>query len=287
MNIVVIGGGAVGLLVSKLLEDQGHQVTVLIRTPKQPPVLYQSPVGTVELMGGFVSQDWSIVDSADIVVVATKAYHLSDVLPRLVTRKGPIIFLQNGLIKHSVQQVLDSAYVLYGSVDHGVGIEEDMLLHTGDGTIRVGGSSIYREQVEKLAPVIYWEEDIELILLRKAVLNTLINPVTALLDVANGELRTNKSIQQAVIGHYDELIQAFSELEAALTLDDVFELIKRTATNSSSMRRDIQAKRQTEAEYILRPLLQMAEGRKRYLPITNYLYNLILSKGSEPHTKLS
>ena len=69
--------------------------------------------------------------------------------------------------------------------------------------------------------------------------------------------------------------------------DDVFELIKRTATNSSSMRRDIQAKRQTEAEYILRPLLQMAEGRKRYLPITNYLYNLILSKGSEPHTKLS
>lgn len=279
MNIVVIGAGAVGILVSKLLEDKGHQVTVLIRSAKQLPVLYQSPDGVVELMGVSVSEDWSIVDSAAIVLVATKAYHLSDVLPRLKNRKGPIIFLQNGLIKHPVQQVLDSAYVLYGSVDHGVGIEEDMLLHTGHGTIRVGGSPIYKKQVEILAPVISWEAEIELILLRKAVLNTLINPVTAILDVPNGELRTNTALQQAVITHYDELIQTFTELEIVLTLEDVFELIKRTATNSSSMRRDVAAGRQTEAGAILQPLIELAESKNRYLPITNYLYNLILSKG--------
>lgn len=287
MNVVVIGAGAIGLLVSKLLEDQGHQVTVLIRSAKQPPVLYQSPEGTVELMGVAVSEDWSVVDSADVVMVATKAYHLPEVLPRLKNRKGSIVFLQNGLIQQRVLQVLDEANVLYGSIDHGVGIEEDVLLHTGYGTIRVGGASSYKEQVEKLAPVVIWEPAIELILLRKAVLNTLINPVTALLNVSNGELRTNTALQQAVITHYDELIQTFTELEAALTLEDVFELIKRTGANSSSMRRDIQAGRQTEAEAILQPLIQLAESRNRFLPITNYLYSLILAKGSEPHTKLS
>jgi len=285
VKIAIIGAGAVGLLTAKVLEDKGHDVTLIVRSPKEGPVLFQTTAGEVQLVAFKLTTDWELIAQMNLVIVATKTYHLNGILSQLMAVTCPILFLQNGLIKDQVEQTLDCSRVLYGSVDHGALLEGDMLMHRGEGTIRFGGNEKFRHSLNELAPALIWEDKIEDILFRKAILNTLINPLTALVDVPNGELWSNQDLQRAVISHYDELHMAFPEVEQHVTLDEVFELIKRTRLNSSSMRKDVLQGSQTEASAILLPLIERAEKANRYLPITSYLFQLIQSKRSENHTE--
>lgn len=278
MKIGIVGAGSIGMLTAKLLEDHGHQVTLIARTQKESPLLFQTPEGTTELLSLSISTDWHASRDADMLIIATKAYDLPSVFPNLEEIQIPIVFLQNGLVKDLVSQHLQNTSILFGSIDHGAGRDSELLTHNGIGSIKVGGNEDYRGLIEKLSPVIQWEEDIENILLRKAALNTLINPLTAIMDVPNGDLSSNAHLQKAVIAHYDELVMGIPLLEELVTIEEVFQLIKRTAANTSSMRKDIQNGSQSEASYILLPLLQLAEEKGNFLPITSYLYNLIQSK---------
>lgn len=281
MKIGVIGAGAIGLLMAKLTEDLGHDVVILQRTKKDVPLLFQTLAGELEMVSFDVTDSWSDLSAAELIIVATKAYHLQDVLPKLMHVNKPILFLQNGLIASYVSDELKESVLLFGSVDYGATIQEGMLMHTGKGSIRIGGKTEHQYLADELVPVVTWEEDIDRILLRKAALNTLINPLTAVLDVRNGSLSENKALQRAVISHYDELIVGIPALEELLSLEEVFDLIKRTSANTSSMRKDVSTGQQTEIDFIVKPLLELAEKEGRYLPITGYLYELIQSKRGE------
>lgn len=281
MKIGVIGAGAIGLLIAKLIEDLGHDVVILQRTKKDVPFLFQTLAGELEMVSFDVTDSWSDLSAAELIIVATKAYHLQDVLPKLMHVNKPILFLQNGLIASYVSDELKESVLLFGSVDHGATIQEGMLMHTGKGSIRIGGKTKHQYLADELVPVVTWEEDIDRILLRKAALNTLINPLTAVLDVRNGSLSENKALQRAVISHYDELIVGIPALEELLSLEEVFDLIKRTSANTSSMRKDVSTGQQTEIDFIVKPLLELAEKEGSYLPITGYLYELIQSKRGE------
>lgn len=278
MKVGIIGAGAIGLLVAKLLEDIGHRVLVLQRSPKETPMLFQRPDGGMEMVSFNVTSQWQEVKDVEVLIVATKAYDLPEVLSQLVQFEKTIIFLQNGLIASYVNTQLKNSSIIYGSVDHGALIQDGVLMHTGKGSIRFGDNEQFAYLGVEFAPAFKWESEIEKTLLRKAALNTLINPVTALLDVPNGELSENKALQRAVISHYDELIVGIPELEEVVSLEEVFDLIKRTGSNTSSMRKDVLSGRRTEVEYIVKPLLELAESNGRYLPITAYLYELIQSK---------
>ncbi|MFC4354361.1 ketopantoate reductase family protein [Chryseomicrobium palamuruense] len=281
MKVGIVGAGAIGLLTAKLLEDFGHQVLVLQRTKKEVPMLFQTPSGDLEMVSFSVTDNWEDVESVELLIVATKAYHLPAVLPQLRTYPGPLLFIQNGLVSNLVAKKLKETANVFGSVDHGATIQDGILMHTGHGSIRFGGEEKFAYLATELGPVLKWESHIEHVLLRKAALNTLINPLTALLDVRNGTLSENKALQRAVISHYDELILGIPVLEELLSLEDVFDLIKRTSTNTSSMRNDVLRGEETEVDYIVKPLLEIAEKEGRYLPITGYLYELIQSKRGE------
>lgn len=287
MKIGIIGAGAIGLLTAKLVEDLGHDVRILQRTKRDVPTLFQTPKGELEMVSFDVTDKWEDLIEVELMIVATKAYHLHNVLPHLKHFSRPILFLQNGLIASYVSDTLKEAAVLFGSVDHGSTVDDGILMHTGLGTIRIGGAVDYQYVAQELAPVVTWEEDIGRVLLRKAALNTLINPLTALLDVPNGTLSENKALQRAVISHYDELILGIPALEELLSLEEVFDLIKRTSANTSSMRKDVSRGEQTEIDFIVKPLLELAEKEGRYLPITSYLSELIQSKRGEHDRKFS
>lgn len=278
MKVGIIGAGAIGLLVAKLLEDLGHRVLILQRSNKETPMLFQRPDGEMEMVSFNVTCQWQELEDVEVLIVATKAYDLPEVLSQLARFEKPIIFLQNGLIASYVNTQLKNSSIIYGSVDHGALLQDGVLMHTGKGSIRFGDNEHFAYLGVEFAPAFKWESHIENVLLRKAALNTLINPITALLDVPNGELSENKALQRAVISHYDELIVGIPELEELVSLEEVFDLIKRTGSNMSSMRKDVLSGRRTEVEYIVKPLLDLAESNGRYLPITSYLYELIQSK---------
>jgi 2-dehydropantoate 2-reductase len=97
----------------------------------------------------------------------------------------------------------------------------------------------------------------------KLVVNCVLNPLTALVDVRNGGMLNNdplSHVQCALIAEISKVIQALPEMQGNEELSTRFgseRLTERfiyvtqlTAKNSSSMREDVRGKRDTEIEYI-------------------------------------
>jgi len=89
---------------------------------------------------------------------------------------------------------------------------------------------------------------------RKLAINCVINPLTALHGCRNGELADNRELSKLVIAMCREVAligaaagqgTAIAELERV-----VFNVIRHTAQNRSSMLQDIEAGRHTEIDYI-------------------------------------
>jgi len=122
------------------------------------------------------------------------------------------------------------------------------------------------------------EENYERMLLKKLVVNAVINPLTAVLRVKNGELIENP--------YYFQLSQLlFAEIEQSLMLQDgkvYFENVRavcaKTAANQSSMLRDLEEQRQTEADAILGYILERAEEREINTPILKTFYYAVKGK---------
>ena len=115
-------------------------------------------------------------------------------------------------------------------------------------------------------------------LLKKLVVNAVINPLTAILRVKNGELITNP--------HYYLLVQLlFKEIEQSLQLqnskghfENVIAVCEKTAKNHSSMLRDLEENRPTEVDAILGYILEKAAEREIDTPMISSFYHAIKGK---------
>ena len=96
------------------------------------------------------------------------------------------------------------------------------------------------------------EENYEEMLLKKLVVNAVINPLTSILQIKNGELIENP--------HYFQIVKSlFTEIQECLHLqkpehyfNNIIMVCEQTAKNKSSMLWDLEEKRPTEIEAILR-----------------------------------
>jgi len=99
--------------------------------------------------------------------------------------------------------------------------------------------------------------------LEKLAINAVLNPITALLDVPNGDMLHNHSltkVQRLLLAEISLVIRGIPELEgipnvrtrfSAERLENLFMGISaKTAENSSSMREDVRKAKQTEIDYI-------------------------------------
>ena len=104
-----------------------------------------------------------------------------------------------------------------------------------------------------------WELNIEKSLLEKLAVNSIINPMTALMNITNGELIDDsyKTTLHCAIREVADIFHWSGHSDIADNLHQrVFNVIDDTAFNSSSMRIDRQRHTQTEHEEILGHLLE-------------------------------
>jgi 2-dehydropantoate 2-reductase len=122
-----------------------------------------------------------------------------------------------------------------------------------------------------------WDEAIEARVARKFAVNCVINPLTAVRRLRNGELLTEDTA-------YRELVELCEETEPVLRrlglwpdagglLDTAKAICAQTARNRSSMLQDVLAGRETEIEFLTGELLRRADGDS--LPINRRLYAAI------------
>lgn len=229
------------------------------------------------------------------VLVMVKAYQVvAAVTPwaeRIAALRLPVVLLHNGMGTLAPCQTLlgEQVPILLGCSSHGaLRDEQGNVRHSGFGTTTLGHGSgpplsmdarlALCQRLEQALPPVHWSDQIEQALWLKLAINAVINPLTALHQCPNGALAEPRfaALQQQLIA---ELALFFSHAgialnEAQLTAA-ISTTIRATATNLSSMNRDLAAGRRTEIDAISGYLLSEARRFGLTLVTHQQLYEAI------------
>ncbi|MED3660305.1 2-dehydropantoate 2-reductase [Ureibacillus sp. FSL K6-8385] len=295
MKIVVIGAGSVGMLLASFLAER-FQVTVLVRRKEQEEAIRKHGIHRINLDGTItrlpvnVSTKYEDIRSDSFVIVAVKYTHLKEVLPRLekLPEDIPLLFVQNGLAHFDEVLKLPQKTIGFGSCQFGAQKENDHTVnHRGIGVLKLAvergktGDFQWFSKVESASFPVQFVDDAEKMLFEKALYNCFINPLTAVLQIKNGELLTNRHAYILLKALYEECMEAFPERRETVSFEDVVSLCKKTASNSSSMLQDRLLNRKTEVESIVGAVIKKAEKNGKSLPILKTLYHLVLALEGE------
>jgi 2-dehydropantoate 2-reductase len=201
---------------------------------------------------------------------------------------GVAVTLQNGLGN------LEKLAARLGERRASLGVTTSGATLLGPGRIRAGGDGVThlagREDLAPLAEllgragfVVQASDDVEGMAWGKAVINAAINPVAALLRIPNGEL-----LSPDRAGAWEISREAASEAAAVAAArgvrlpfadapGQVAEVLRRTATNRSSMLQDVERGRPTEVDAINGAIVAEGERLGVPTPVNRLLWNLVRS----------
>ncbi|MDM5213487.1 2-dehydropantoate 2-reductase [Peribacillus sp. NJ4] len=292
MRIGIIGGGAIGLLFASHLSEK-HRVTLYTHTEDQASIINRDGIRLIEdgesrLLTGIISKGLvEGISGEDLLIVAVKQYHLPQILPWINGIQVPLLFLQNGFGHISYLKRLQSQAIYLGVVEHGAMKHDgNTVEHTGLGITRIAS---FKGELEQLSLVngridhfpFKKSEDYHSMLMDKLVVNAVINPLTAILEVENGGLITNAFYYQL----FQDLFEEISDILEVRNKTESFEHVKSvcmaTAENRSSMLKDLENGRRTEIDAILGHVLSEAKSKGKSDCLTSSLYRMVKGKESQ------
>ncbi|KAF2261149.1 2-dehydropantoate 2-reductase-like protein [Lojkania enalia] len=256
------------------------------------------------------------------LICATKTYGTVDAIRPLKERLGPsstVLFVQNGIgtIDEVTSQVFSQPSsrpnFLAGIVNHGVYATSPFSCVFASpynvviGSVSSSTSESPKSKVANTNPLALWLSDCpnlstELvspekllhIQLMKLSVNAVINPLSAIFDVLNGEVfrRTPiRAIVRPLIAEISAVIEAMLRLKclhadsivagtfAPKNLENyVSEVGAKAAKNSSSMRQDMRAGRRTEIDYINAYIVKQGRNFGIECPLNETLVRLVKEK---------
>ena len=201
-SIGIIGGGALGTLLATRFLEADAEVRVVTRTagPRNDALKREHP--SLEMGSNF-----GMITECDLVFLCVKAYHMMDVARSLASiglRNASVCSLQNGW---GHMEILDAALpllpILACATSLGAYLDDRGLLHATERGITVvapwrpaelpaaGRAAETLRTTGLLAEV---RPDARSVLWRKLVLNSAVNPVTALARCNNGTLLQELSL---------------------------------------------------------------------------------------------
>lgn len=281
--VIVLGPGAVGCLVAAELRRAGRSVTLLDhRVDRARRLTAQGIIvehqGRVTHVGVPVTTDARVVSSADLVLVTVKSWatrKAADALAGRLPTGALVVTLQNGLGNAELlRDALPGAAVVQALVYFGSRlVGEGHVVATPAQRMIVGGadSGALRRLEALFAPSAIRLESTDAIereLWVKTLVNAVINPLTALYGLRNGELPEHPEAwrqAEAVLREGVAVAAAEGHLFALAEVGrTVADTCCATAGNRSSMRQDVEAGRPTEIEAINGALVRL--GAEKGIP---------------------
>ena len=277
MKIIIIGQGAIGLLwYHQLAKDTSNDVSL-----RYSPRIKSIPISTTftnidnhQSNRPLVIATSEKLQQAELVLICVKSYHIKSVLMSSVaqlSQKANIVFCHNGMVDFEHLKALKQpCYTLLTT--HGSKIIKPFhAQHTGLGHndlgLISGSTDTIRENeiistLTKALPSLIFSHNIKEKQWLKLAINCVINPLTAIDNVENGQLTDNKYraiidkllIEIVAIADGQGIYFNINELRA-----QILSVATKTAMNSSSMRSDIQKQRPTEIDYINGYLVNVAK----------------------------
>jgi len=260
MNIGIVGAGSIGLLLCGYISEQ-HDVTLYVRRDEQKNALLEHGVQLYEqsTFKRNVRPHISLIEhmtTHDCLFICVKQPEIPYLVQLLtsIPSNMPIIFLQNGMGHiERIKQLPHPTYV--GVVEHGASRMKDVQVnHLGRGKIVLATFNGNKEKAEQLVQGLHQATfpfqlavDWQTLLANKLIVNAVINPLTALFDVPNGEIIENPHIHSIARRLCEEVSSAL-QLNTEHSWELVCMIANNTKHNTSSMRADILAMRETEIE---------------------------------------
>lgn len=291
MRITVLGCGALGQLWLTALCKQGHEVQGWLRIP-QP---YCS-VNLVEENGtifneSLTANDPDFLARSDLLLVTLKAWQVSDAVKGLVASLSPttpVLLLHNGMGTVEELKSLPNP-LLMGTTTHAARRDGNVIIHVASGITHIGPAraqdgefSYLADTLQMALPDVAWHNTIRPALWRKLAVNCVINPLTALRDCKNGDLRgVPEEIEKIAREVAAVMEREGHHISADELIAYVHQVIESTAENISSMLQDVRAMRHTECDYITGYLLRRARAHGIAVPENARLFDLIKRKESE------
>ena len=289
----VLGAGAIGGLFACRLQLGGADVTLLAREDEQPT---RGLILKSEQEQRFQFSQQSIAVGQPPIqhlLVCTKAWAveraIEAVAPRL-SATSVVVLLCNGMgLAEAVAPLIGDAQLVVGSTTAGCRrAERGELIVSGEGRTQLGTldaslAPTWLSPWRQGVPDFEWETDIRSVLLTKVALNAVINPLTALHGVTNGELLQPplRAITEEVIKEVQSVLCAADAGEIASALPaQVRAVCDSTAANHSSMRVDLESGKRTEIDAIVGWLLSTLTPHPPATPLLSKLYDAVREKDS-------
>ena len=284
----VLGVGAIGGLFACRLQSGGADVTLLTKKGEQPSRELILKSGQ-EQRFQFPQQNLAIgQEPIEYLLVCTKAWAVESAIEAIAPRLSAtsvVVLLCNGMgLAEAVAPLIGEAQLVVGSTTSGCRrSKQGELIVSGEGRTQLGSldkglSPTWLSPWRRGVPDFEWETDIRSVLLAKVALNAVINPLTALHGVTNGELLQPPlvAITENVIEEVQSLLVSADATGIASALPtQVRAVCDSTAANHSSMRVDLEGGTQTEIDAIVGWLLSSLTPHPPATPVLSELYEAV------------
>lgn len=258
-------------------------------------IQYRSPTETFDLTIQYsMLNQWK---QPDLIIICVKYPQLDELCQQLsslstgnkIDDSIPILIMMNGMgVIEIVSSYFPNNQVFQAVTTHGARFEKNSLSHTGCGDTQLGGyqGEKYKQQRDALCkllntylPKTFLSNNIEQTLWKKLLINAVINPLTTIHNIDNGQIISNPSIKQESYLLCQELSPLLCKLNAFEDSQQLFEQIcfiaKQTKNNTSSMLQDHLNHKKSEIESITGYLLNKTKRLNIELPLHNKIYRKI------------
>ncbi|HZY95322.1 MAG TPA: 2-dehydropantoate 2-reductase [Candidatus Bathyarchaeia archaeon] len=299
MRIAIIGPGALGCLFGIRLNKTGHDIILVhhrkrsVRRIKASGVRLKNLSGRIEKANLKIQGTLHRSDRVDLVIVTVKAYDTETVARSLKGSLGPlglVLTLQNGLNNlETLSRYIPAKAIVGGSTTEGAYlIGEGYAQHTGRGTTWLGqivpakSANIYhlKKVFQGAGFSTRVTRNVKGVLWSKAIVNSAINPLTALTRLRNGELVKVPGLLAITIKVVEEGQQVCSLLGIKTTRPGPGQLLEKilssTALNKSSMLQDVEKGKRSEILQLNGMIAKFGKSRNLDTPYNTLLTNLVL-----------
>ncbi|MEM2899261.1 MAG: 2-dehydropantoate 2-reductase [Thermoplasmata archaeon] len=291
MRIGIIGAGALGSFIGAKLSKE-HEVILVCRRAHADAIREKGLKisGKTELLvkpsvacSAKELEEFGEIDLAIITVKAYDTYSAAKEYKKSMKR-AEILSIQNGLGNLEAIERALGRKAIGGITSHGLTfLEAGHIIHTGLGRTVVGDIDIAKI-LTKSGIETNFTENIEGEIWAKGVVNACINPLTAILRVKNGvllELPEVKKVMKSIFCECYEVARRKVRLPVNRRelKSRVFDTVRLTSENKSSMLQDVENGRKTEIGQITGEFVIIGKEFGLEMPVNETI--LALMRGVE------
>ncbi|MEI8133382.1 MAG: 2-dehydropantoate 2-reductase, partial [Leptolinea sp.] len=203
-TLLIIGSGALACLFAARISRGGQSVYLTDNWVKGMEAIRKKGVWLVE-GNQTTTHEVTVLDRSNSILqfshtlILIKAYQTSEAVQSVrnsISEDGTLLTLQNGLtVRGKIVEILGEERVLSGITTCAAQtVTPGVVCHNGGNTIRIGSHPFakdYQKIFTNAGFDVFVEPKIKEMIWEKALLNSAINPMGALLGLTNGELKNN------------------------------------------------------------------------------------------------